>query len=462
MTAKTHKGILVTSITIFLIIVSFNLFSDGMFMDGLYYSTIGRNMSEGIGSFWSPILTDTFGNPFYGHPPMAFRLQSVLFSIFGDSIQVERFYSLLCFVITAYFLVKIWRFITGKMDYAWLPLILWLICSKVLWAASNNILENTVSMFIYPAIFFMLKATRSGVFLNTLIAGFLVFCAVLSKGFVALYVWAFVFFYALFNEELKIGKSIAMTFLFIFGTLLPLTLVFFLLPDARLFIQNYMNTQILSSMDSVQTVSTRWFIVGEFFKNIAIPVVLSAIVVFLIKRKYESPLNLKYKSALPFFITALCGVIPVMITMKQRSFYISTVYPLFAIGLALILLPVLKQKLDHWEDKKGGVQKLALPLLVLCFMNIGIQMKRVGRDKKMIHDVRLILNELEPHTTIDLCPKLRTRWSLYGYFMRYGYVSLKSNSNENQYYLGMKSCAPDSKIYDEVDLDLQWFRLYKK
>ena len=37
--------------SIFLGIVAPNLFSDGMFTDGLTYAVISRNMSEGLGSF---------------------------------------------------------------------------------------------------------------------------------------------------------------------------------------------------------------------------------------------------------------------------------------------------------------------------------------------------------------------------------------------------------------------------
>ena len=85
---------------LFLIICAPTLWSKGMFMDGLYYATISRNLAEGTGSFWQLHFTATSYPIFYEHPPLAMGLQSIFFKIFGDSVYVERFYSLLTFIIT--------------------------------------------------------------------------------------------------------------------------------------------------------------------------------------------------------------------------------------------------------------------------------------------------------------------------------------------------------------------------
>ncbi|MDR1182885.1 MAG: hypothetical protein LBL13_13005, partial [Bacteroidales bacterium] len=58
-----------------LIIISPHALSDGMFMDGLIYSTIAKNMANGLCSFWEPHFTTTCHANFYEHPPLAFGLQ---------------------------------------------------------------------------------------------------------------------------------------------------------------------------------------------------------------------------------------------------------------------------------------------------------------------------------------------------------------------------------------------------
>jgi hypothetical protein len=40
-------------LALFIGVTAKSLFTDGMFMDGLWYAAISRNLAEGIGSFWS-------------------------------------------------------------------------------------------------------------------------------------------------------------------------------------------------------------------------------------------------------------------------------------------------------------------------------------------------------------------------------------------------------------------------
>jgi len=69
--------------------LSNELWSDGMFLDGVYYATISKNLSNGIGSFWNLCFSESSG-VFNGHPPLAMGLQSIFFSLFGESIYIER------------------------------------------------------------------------------------------------------------------------------------------------------------------------------------------------------------------------------------------------------------------------------------------------------------------------------------------------------------------------------------
>ncbi|HPB58126.1 MAG TPA: hypothetical protein PLL49_06435, partial [Bacteroidales bacterium] len=85
---------------ILLLIISPAMLSDGMFLDGLLYATISRNLANGIGDFWHPHLTKTLSPVFVGHPPLVFGLQSLFFKILGDNIYVERLYSFLTYVVT--------------------------------------------------------------------------------------------------------------------------------------------------------------------------------------------------------------------------------------------------------------------------------------------------------------------------------------------------------------------------
>lgn len=45
---------------LFLCVVAKDLFSDDMFMDGLYYAAEVNNMANGFGTFWVPHLSPNF------------------------------------------------------------------------------------------------------------------------------------------------------------------------------------------------------------------------------------------------------------------------------------------------------------------------------------------------------------------------------------------------------------------
>ena len=64
----------------------------GMFVDGVTYASIARNLAEGRGTFWTPFYTDTLYPQFHQHPALGLWLQSLWFRALGDHLIVERAY----------------------------------------------------------------------------------------------------------------------------------------------------------------------------------------------------------------------------------------------------------------------------------------------------------------------------------------------------------------------------------
>ncbi len=180
-------------LTIFLGICSPFLFSYGMFLDGTTYATIARNMAIGKGTFWMPYYTETLYSAFYEQPPLALWLESLFFRIFGTSIFVERFYSVLSITLVGFLIVKIWKEITGEIKTAWFPLLLFVLFPIITWTSTNNMLENTMSIFICTSVLFYLKSIRKQTVYLTVISGLSLFLGTLSKGIVAFFPWTFPF-----------------------------------------------------------------------------------------------------------------------------------------------------------------------------------------------------------------------------------------------------------------------------
>src|SRR5262249_7008974 len=81
----------------------------GMFLDGITYASISRNLAEGRGRFWEPFYTATIYPTFHEHPPLVFFLQSLWFRAFGDRWFVERLYCAAVGIATAALIAATWR-----------------------------------------------------------------------------------------------------------------------------------------------------------------------------------------------------------------------------------------------------------------------------------------------------------------------------------------------------------------
>src|SRR6266571_4350347 len=126
-----------------------------MFLDGVTYASIARNLAEGRGRFWALHYTETIYPAFHEHPPLGFWLQSLWFRIFGDQWFVERAYSAAAAALVGVFIVITWRAaraVPGARDQDWLPVALWMAAPVVSWTIVGNLLETTVAVFVIAAV----------------------------------------------------------------------------------------------------------------------------------------------------------------------------------------------------------------------------------------------------------------------------------------------------------------------
>ncbi|MBA3284769.1 MAG: glycosyltransferase family 39 protein, partial [Nitrosopumilus sp.] len=211
--------ILTASVFVFLVLPS--LFKEGLFMDGLIYAAISKNLANGLGSFWSPYFTATFLPSFHEHPPLAFGLQSIFFDVLGDAFYVEKIYSLFTAIIQGVIIIAIWRSFSGEKykETFWLPIFLWITIPLCFWTYSNNMLENTMAMFTTSAILMQLLAFKRSQphYLLFIISAVLIFLAFLSKGLPGLFPLAFPFIHWIVLKKLSFSKYLK-SFLFLIVT----------------------------------------------------------------------------------------------------------------------------------------------------------------------------------------------------------------------------------------------------
>lgn len=452
---------------VYLIFISPGLLSEGMFSDGLFYSTIAKNLANGIGSFWNPHFTANCLTDFHGHPPLALGTQSVFFTLLGDSWYVDKIYSFLTFIITGFIVLKIWKTLGHR--HGWFPLFFWFSIPLVSWACKNNVLENTLMIFTSVSVLFYLKSLQDKRFFYLLLSGQMLALGFLTKGFVAFFPWSLPFFWWLLLKQKPFRSMMVDSISLFLFTVIPLLSLILLSPEARLSLQTYLNIQVIDSIKNAVTVDSRFFILKKLFFEL-IPVVgLSLLFIVLAWQKGFSFGLLKktYKTGLVFICLGLSAVLPVMISMKQSGIYILAAFPVLAIGTGILLYPLLEFLLGKINYQSKGFLFFKWTAYVIFFAGIILCVyfaNHIGRDKTKIEDTHLILAKLPESSIINISPDLWQDWGLHGYFGRYKNVCLDPNlTNKREFLLikGQDSADSLTKNYKMIDLPTIEYKLFK-
>lgn len=453
---------------LYLIIVSKDLLSNGMFLDGLIYSTVSRNLAHSIGTFWNPHFSATFLSEFHEHPPLAFGIQSMFYRLLGESRYIDKLYSLLTVIIVGYVILRIWKNLGYKNG--WIPLFIWILTPTVFWASYNNLLENTLTIFTSLSVLFYLVYHKKNNYFFFVLSGFMLSLGFLTKGFVAFFPWTFPVLLWLFLRQKTFGKMAIDTISIFVFTLIPLCFLVLFIPDACTALKKYIDSQVLSSLKNVITVSSRFDIVIRLLNELILPAGLCLFLSVWGKIKKTPGAFLRennYKSLL-FVSLGLTGVLPIMISLKQSGFYIVPTYPFFAIATSIFIYPFIDYLVIrlNFKSKAFRVFKwisyglfVAGIVLSLCFCN------RYSRDKDKIRDVYSILPEIPQGSIINISPEIFDDWNLHAYFARFKNISLDPEPANKREYLVIKNEYYSDTInsgYTNIKLNTADYQLFKK
>lgn len=451
-----------TLIAITFLLVGYPLFSDGMFCDGLWYSAISNNLSDGVGDFWNLKFTETLYPLFREHPPLGFGIQSLFFDVFGDSRFVERFYSLFTFVVTGYIMVIIWRSIVEEKYYylSWFPLIIWIIIPTVSWGIPNNMLENTMMIFTSLSLLFMVKFYNTESLFYIVLSGISMWLGFLVKGPVALFTLSIPFWMFIFIDKVKFKNFISVFSILLVSLIFTVLFTFWVFPDSYSSILAYLEKQVVISVTSIKTVESRFYIVSQLLLDLLPSTIIVGLILFFTRKKVSLEIN--NKIVFVFIGIGLSGVVPMMISMKQRGFYIIHVYPIFAIILALLVVSNLDFILKKINVKSLSVYKRIVQVLLVVGVVISVfSTTQVGREQKMLHDVYSITKVVPENIIISIDKSLKNDMYISGYFYRYGRISLDSKDGLlRDYYLAPKGGKVKAG-YEKIELDLESFDLFK-
>ena len=445
---STYHYLLLTSFSIFLIIVSPSLFSEGMFLDGTLYAGVSKNLAHGLGDFWNLHYTQTVYPVFHEHPPLVFGIQSIFFTVFGDYFWVERIYSFLCFICYCYLTLKLWKLLVGNMNQAWLIVLFYALIPLITWSTANNILENTMSIFTLYAAYCYFSYQKSSKKFYLIVGGVSIALAFLCKGFTGLFVWVLPFAFFLFSKEKEKEKEkvkfkwkfLLEQVVFIGSTLMFFLILFFIYPPSFESLTLYFERQVVGSLKNIETVNSRFYILSKLITELLIPFGL-ILILYLWKREVRFVISRSTKRlSLILIFTGLAGVVPILISMKQSGFYILCTFPFFILAFNLLI----KSKIDFFHDlllkqkshnNHKFLRSISICTFVVSLVISTISFVSVSRDKDKLQMVKMSASFLQNQDIILIEKHLMEDWSWHAYYMRYLNVSLSDDHLENASFL---------------------------
>jgi len=161
---------------------------------------------------------------------------------------------------------------------------------------------------------------------------------------------------------------------------------------------------------------------------------------------------------------ALSGILPIMISLKQRGFYILATLPFLSLAFSCFLAPVVKQILERKPLRK--YRSIRLIHLSVCLLGITVflnlnQIGHIGRDHDILEDVFAIREVVPAKGVISASETVWHDWSLHAYLQRYSRISLDREMHADGFILlsKEKDTLPDSDP-DRSSLALRKYELF--
>ncbi len=442
-------------------------------MDAVQYCAVARNLSDGYGTFWNPqfnVYNIHNLSAFSEQPPLGFGILAVFYKLFGDSIYVERLYIFICMLINMLLMLKIWKQFAKQnqtlLNNNWLPIIIWITVPIVFWTFRNNMLENTMSIFILSATYcFISWLNNIKHVLMLLLGGIFIYLAVLTKGLPGLFPLAIPFIGFLIYRNTTFIKAILYALIPVATIAACFGITVLIVPESAVALKRYFIDRALLRIQNGDTTATETNILISLLTQLAIPIIISLFIIWYAKKQQLSAYLMYKKDILFLFIIGLCGSLPVLISGVQKQFYITPAYPFFAIGFALLWLPIIQPGLDRsFNSAKLSKWKstVSLLLLIILITLLVVNFGKSSRGKIDIAEAQKIATILPENTIVSSTPTVHSNWNFHCYLIR-NHKIYPDVKNKLEYLITdtRRDDIPDSN-YVKVDADLVQYALYKK
>lgn len=406
------------------------LVPEGIFLDGVTYASISRNLAIGKGSMWYLYYRGDWA--FTEHPPLFFGIQSIFFKVLGDHYFTEKIYCFVLWVLTILVLKRFWTAFKPAdetTDTFILPLLMWCLAPTVTWGYTNNILDSTMAIWDLLAVWFLFIACSKSSWQHFIAGGLLVFAASFTKGPVGIFPLAVPGLYWLVYENksfASFGHALVRTFV----VLVILAGCYYLLyqfREPRWMLDSYLHQQLLAALEGRRELTGngagRLAILADLVIQL-LPAVAIAAVLFIIKKavKGSAQTQANSKNILFLLLMGICGSLPIMLSVKQRTFYLLPALPFYVLAIALLIYPWFVSVTNKPRMKTAAFRRFNITAIIVglaLLVYLGTKVGQVGRDHELIANMKYLGTQFPPGQTFGICAEANEDYEFLAYLERY-------------------------------------------
>ena len=393
-----------------------------MFIDGVAYASIARNMADHYGSFWQPYYTETM-YPFYEHPPLGFWLQSWGYWLCGDGIYVEAIWGgVIVGILLLISLAALWRRLAPQdMVGPWFPLLLVAITPMTSWALANNMLEPTMTLFVVLAVWLCVCSVQSPdpwrAVIYGVVSGLSLCAALLVKGPVALFPLVTPWLVPT-SEVAHVRKRLLILLLLVATMTTAFLLMGIAHPAAFSFLTRYLRQQVVSSVTGARGMSSsRFMTLAVVSREALVPFLLGGVLTVVLARRASRTRGSFHTPLLSMFLgLALAGSLPILISVKQQRWYAFPSLPFYALAIAVLYnAPALycERLLQQYGTWRRRACMAAMAILLIAVLWMIVEWQALRRDADFHADFSVQPFRIEARHIISVYPgTLATHWSL--------------------------------------------------
>jgi 4-amino-4-deoxy-L-arabinose transferase-like glycosyltransferase len=287
--------------------------------------------------------------------------------------------------------------------------------------------------------------------LNLTIAGICIVLAVLTKGPVGLFPLAtpVIYWFVFRKHQLQ---SVILWTLYLLAVIAAIFFILSEISASRFLLYSYLNEQLFSSLagkrehvdSSIGRFELLIFLLTELLPALVLTLLLF-ITGKLLKIK-NSKYAIEHKTAVFFLLMGLCASLPIMVSIKQRSFYLVPSIPFYVTGLGMLIYPYISALTQKYTLSAGKMKILNAALLLATAGGVFYLLPKaemVGRDEQTIKDVKLISTIITPRDTIATCTEMEQDYPFRAYVERYGRIEIKRKKLYRYVVVNREMCRED-------------------